>query len=178
MARGFAIVKRYEGAGLNLPKRSTQAAAGYDFEVAEDFVVPAMWKLNAVKRLASLLSTDVPADIDAADAAFKPVLVPTGIKAYMEPNEFLMLANRSSNPLKRRLVLPNGVGVIDADYVDNPTNEGEIFIQLVNYGFRDVHLKKGERIAQGIFMPFQITDSDGADAKSTREAGFGSTGVK
>jgi dUTPase len=44
----------------------------------------------------------------------QPVLVPTGIKAYMEHDEYLQLANRSSNPLKRFLTLSNGVGVIDS----------------------------------------------------------------
>ncbi|MDR3190826.1 MAG: dUTP diphosphatase [Lactobacillaceae bacterium] len=177
MKRGFAIVKRYENAGLNLPKRSTTAAAGYDFEAAEDFVVPAMWKVDFAKSITSLFKSGSEAALDAADADLKPVLIPTGVKAYMGEAEYLMIANRSSNPLKRRLVVPNGVGIIDADYVDNPANEGEIFVQMSNFGLRDVQIKKGDRIAQGIFMPFLTTDDDENDAKDARTAGFGSTGV-
>lgn len=60
----------------------------------------------------------------------------------MKDDEFLMLANRSSSPLKRSLILPNGVGIIDADYYNNPNNEGEIFVQLVNFGLKDQLIKR------------------------------------
>lgn len=60
----------------------------------------------------------------------------------MQPDEFLMLANRSSNPLKHGLILPNGVGIVDADYYGNDNNEGEIFFQLVNFGLTDKVIKK------------------------------------
>ncbi len=69
----------------------------------------------------------------------------------MGEDEFLQLANRSSNPLKRFLVLTNGVGVIDSDYYNNPDNEGHIMFQFTNFGFADVTIHKGERIGQGIF---------------------------
>ena len=88
-----------------------------------------------------------------------------------------MVANRSSNPLKRGLILPNGVWIIDADYVDNPSNEGELFIQMTNFGLRDLIIKKGERIGQGIFMKYLVTDQDDQDNKKVRQNGFGSTGV-
>jgi len=178
MTRKFAIVNKYQNAGLNLPVRATQQAAGYDFEAAEDFVVPSIWKspfmhaLKLLRQKRTLLETEEA----QAQSAIKPVLIPTGIKAYMPENEFLMIANRSSNPLKRRLLVPNGVGIIDADYVDNPKNEGEIFIQMTNFGIMDVHVKKGERIAQGIFMPFLVTDDDQENKKKARVGGFGSSG--
>ena len=57
----------------------------------------------------------------------KPTLVPTGVKAYMPENFYLQLSLRSSCPLKYWLVLANGIGIIDSDYVDNSDNEGEIF---------------------------------------------------
>lgn len=113
-------------------------------------------------------------ELDRADKSLKPYLVPTGIKAYMQPDEVLILVNRSSGPLKRRLILPNGVGIIDADYYDNPANEGEIFVQLVNYGLRDYHIKKGERIAQGIFVPYLVADQEEVP-QAKRSGGFGST---
>ena len=69
------------------------------------------------------------------------------------------------------------MGIIDADYVDNDKNEGEIFIQMTNWGLRDVHIKKGERIGQGIFMPFLVTDNDKLQEKKERTGGFGSSGV-
>ncbi|MCM0582739.1 dUTP diphosphatase [Weissella diestrammenae] len=180
MTRRFAIVTKYQDAGLHLPKRATKQAAGYDFEAAEDFILPTIWKLNFIKLLFGLFKGETMTETDylTADQALKPLLVPTGIKAYMNHDEYLMLANRSSGPLKRRLILPNGVGVIDADYADNESNEGEIFIQLLNFGVKDVQIKKGERIGQGIFMPFLVTDDDAQDSKQDRVSGFGSTGDK
>src|SRR5690625_7513842 len=84
----------------------------------------------------------------------KSTLVPTGIKAYMPENEYLMLVNRSSNPLKNNLSLPNGIGIIDSDCYNNGRNEGEIFVQLINYGLDDYTVVKGDRIAQGIFTQY------------------------
>lgn len=80
--------------------------------------------------------------------------MPTGIKAYMGEDEFLQLANRSSNPLKRFLVLTNGVGVIDSDYYNNEANEGHIMFQFTNFGFKDVVIKKASVSAKGSFCRF------------------------
>lgn len=180
MARKFAIVTKYQDENLVLPKRATQQAAGYDLQAATDFKLPSIWRLPFLRvlkkmRIGEALTTE---EMLAAKADIKPLLVPTGIKVYMEEQEYLMIANRSSNPLKRGLVLPNGVGIIDADYVDNSQNEGEVFVQMINWGLTDRTIKKGERIAQGIFMPFLVTDDDALDQKADRTGGFGSSGVK
>lgn len=92
----------------------------------------------------------------------------------MGKDEFLLLANRSSGPLKRRLILPNGIGIVDADYYDNESNEGEIFFQLINFGLKDYHIKKGERIGQGIFLSYLLADEETAP-QAQRTGGFGST---
>ncbi|MBA1392943.1 dUTP diphosphatase, partial [Lactobacillus sp. XV13L] len=113
-------------------------------------------------------------DYDQADEVLKPLLVPTGVKAYMPEDEVLILANRSSNTFKRNLCLPNGIGVIDADYYNNTTNEGEIFAQLLNYGVRPMQIHKGERIAQAIFVQYRKTDDD-LPVSRQRASGFGST---
>lgn len=176
MKRGFEIVSTKRNQGINLPQRQTAQAAGYDFEAAEDFTLPSIWKGNFLKTLWKLheQKTVSTAEFQAADVCLKPYLVPTGIKAYMQSGEFLLLANRSSGPLKRRLILPNGVGIVDADYYNNEGNEGEIFFQLINYGLRDYHIKKGERIGQGIFMPYLLADGE-TIPRTQRTGGFGST---
>lgn len=176
MKRGFKIVSKKANDGLSLPKRQTAKAAGYDFAASEDFTLPSIWKGNFLKALWTLFKQKKVSDEDfqSADACLKPYLVPTGVKAYMQDNEFLLLANRSSGPLKRRLILPNGIGIVDADYYDNDSNEGEIFFQLINFGLRDYHIKKGERIGQGIFMPFLLADGETAP-HAQRTGGFGST---
>ena len=169
--RGFEVISKYEGKGLSIPKRSTANSAGYDFEASEDIVIPSLAKSFYVHNLNHGLLTDV----EKADLIkrVKPVLVPTGIKAYMGETEFLELANRSSNPLKNFLLLANGVGVIDSDYYNNEDNEGHIYFQFINFGLEDIHNKAGDKIGQGVFLPFLVADED--NAGGTRIGGFGST---
>lgn len=164
--RGFEVVSTYKDKGINVPKRATKGSAGYDLEAAEDTVIPSIWK--AMKITEEQLKK-------GEGEYLKSTLVPTGIKAYMPEDEYLLLANRSSNPMKRQLALPNGIGVIDSDYYNNEGNEGEIFVQLINYSFEDVTIKKGERIAQGIFQKYEVIDEE-VDDYQTRIGGFGSSG--
>lgn len=163
--RGFEIITSYQNKNITLPIRATHHAAGYDFEAAEEVVIPSIWKSGLLDGLRGWT--------DQTSKKLKPTLVPTGIKAYMGEEEFLQLANRSSNPLKRLLVLTNGVGVIDSDYYNNDDNEGHIMFQFTNFGIKDVVIKEGERIGQGIFLPFLKADQD--KTNSERTGGFGSS---
>ena len=147
--RGFEIAKGFEDKGINLPIRKTKYSAGYDIEAAEDVVVPSFKK------------------------GMKPTLVATGLKAYMEDDEVLLLYNRSSNPKKKGLVIPNSVGVIDKDYYGNPDNDGHFMFAFYNMKEEDIEIKKGEAIGQAIFTKFLITDNDNAEGE--RKGGFGST---
>ncbi len=147
--RGFEIAKGFEDKNINLPRRKTKYSAGYDVEAAEDTVIPSFKK------------------------GMKPTLVKTGLKAYMKENEYLMLANRSSNPGKKGLILSNSVGIIDKDYYNNPDNDGHFMFAFYNVKDEDIEIKKGECIGQAIFMPFLIVDND--DAQGNRMGGFGST---
>ncbi len=147
--RGFEIVTIYRGRGVHMPERKTGASTGYDFAAA--------------------------AGIDIGPGA--GALVPTGIKAYMQASEVLLIYIRSSAAFKKHLMLMNGVGVIDADYYGNPENEGHILIPLFNYGTEAVHIAAGERIAQGIFTSYLTVDGDAAGYGAARTGGFGSTGA-
>jgi dUTP pyrophosphatase len=102
-------------------------------------------------------------------------MVKSGVKAYFPDDETLLLFNRSSNPKKKGLIILNGVGVVDADYVDNDDNEGEIAGLFYNMLDEDITLKAGEKMMQGVFVKYGITDDDNADGKRT--GGWGSTGV-
>ncbi|GAB2480037.1 dUTP diphosphatase [Alkalibacterium psychrotolerans] len=159
--RGFEPVSIYEKNSIDLPKRATKGSAGYDLTAAVDITIPSVFKALKAE--------------DPEGNPMKSTLIPTGVKAYMPENEYLLLANRSSNPMKRQLAVPNGIGVIDADYYNNEGNEGEIFVQVINYGLEDVQIKKGERIAQGIFTPYQVVDNE-TDEYDVRTGGFGSSG--
>lgn len=174
--RGFEVVTKYKDQDITLPRRQTIASAGYDIEAAEDITIPSIWRLNFVRifRLIRNGHELYERDYELAESILKPILVPTGLKVYMPEDEVLILANRSSNTFKKNLSLPNGIGVIDADYYNNPNNEGELFVQVLNYGVRPLHIKKGDRIAQGIFMKYLKTDDDDPIVRQ-RVSGFGST---
>ena len=105
----------------------------------------------------------------------KPALVSTGYKAYMDKGYSLDLYVRSSSPLKYWLIMANSTGIIDADYVDNPDNEGEIFFQLINLLPFPIKIRKGEIIGQAKFVKYQVTDDDAEQEKAKRVGGFGST---
>ena len=100
-------------------------------------------------------------------------MVKTGVKAYFGEDEVLILANRSSNPMKKGLVLSNSIGVIDADYYGNPDNYGHIMLAFYNMGDSDITISKGDAIGQGIFYKFLTSDDD--TANGSRLGGFGST---
>lgn len=170
--RGFEKVSTFED--INLPERATKHAAGYDFEAANDVVIPSIFKSGIATALKVALNKEEALLNEELLKQVKPTLVGTGVKAYMGDDEFLQLCNRSSNPLKNFLLLGNGVGIIDSDYYNNENNEGHIMFQFINFGLKDLTIKKGERIGQGIFLPFLKADGD--ESEKTRTGGFGSSG--
>lgn len=148
--RGFEVVKdehrKHPELEINLPVRGSSESAGYDFFTPEDLVIK--------KGGTTLVWTDV--------------------KAYMQSGEVLIADVRSSIGIKSGLMLANTIGVIDKDYYENPKNDGNIGICLRNLNDHDVWIKAGERIAQGIFLPYLVADNGNTDAE--REGGIGSTG--
>lgn len=144
--RGFEIVSSWEGKGIHIPERKTSCSAGYDLESAQD---------------ADLLPGKV-------------TILPTGLKAYMVDGEYLAIYIRSSMAIKHGLILINSTGIIDADYYNNPDNEGHIMVAVYNTGSSVFHISKGERVAQAIFTGYLKADGDHADA--VRTGGVGSTG--
>ena len=147
--RGFEIAKGFENQGINLPVRKTKYSAGYDIEAAEDTVIPSFKK------------------------GMNPTLVKTGLKAYMQDDEVMLLYNRSSNPKKKGLIMANSVGVIDKDYYGNPDNDGHFMFSFFNIKEEDITIKKGEAIGQAVFQKYLTVDTD--IAEGARVGGFGST---
>ena len=149
--RGFEEVRKEmrktEGA-IILPTRGSKTSAGYDFYSTESFTL----KPNEKK------------------------LIWSDVKAYMQEGEVLELYVRSSIGIKKSLMLKNLTGIIDSDYYENESNDGNIGICLYNYGNEEVTIEKGERIAQGIFKQFLVADNGNTDKE--RNGGFGSTGTK
>ena len=144
MKRGFERITGYKH--VNLPKRKTKQSAGYDIESAADAVItPGETKL-----------------------------IPTGLKAYMKPYEWLGIYIRSSLAVKYGIVLANSVAVIDSDYYNNPDNEGHIMLPVRNVSKAVYNIRKGDRIAQGIFHQYYRVNGDKTDR--SRIGGIGSTG--
>lgn len=133
---------------IKLPVRKTKLSAGYDFHTPFAFDL----------------------------APNESIKIPTGIKVRIKDGQFLAIHVRSSIGFKYGAVLSNGTGIIDGDYYGNVDNEGHIFIKLVNLSTegKTLHCNKGDAIAQGIFMPYDITVDD--EASGIRTGGIGSTG--
>ena len=102
------------------------------------------------------------------------VVIKTGVKCALEDGDVLMLYPRSSMGFKYGLQLVNTVGIIDADYYNNPSNEGYIMIGIKNTGIRTVVIDRGERFAQGVIVGYKITDDDNPMSE-VRKGGIGST---
>lgn len=171
----FEKVSRFANADFGLPVRKTAHSAGYDFEVAEDIIIPCIWNLTniPISSVAPKLLKDVA--LWTKSSGIKPTLVSTGVKCIMEPDQYLELMARSSTPLKYWLIVANAPGIVDADYSNNPDNEGEIFFQIINLSPFDIQLRKGDVIGQGIIKRYDKIEDDSANA--TRDGGFGSTGT-
>jgi dUTP pyrophosphatase len=130
---------------LPLPSHETAGAAGCDLSAA--------------------------ADVTIAPGAI--VLIPTGLIIKVPDGYFLGIFARSSTPLKRGLMIPNGVGVVDTDYCGP---EDEVKVQVYNFTGAPVHLKRGDRIAQGILIPYAAPEWEEGEPLGKNRGGFGSTG--
>ena len=133
-------------ASAQLPQYATSGAAGFDLAASEDTTV----------------------------LAGRTALVPTGLVIEVPPGMFLGVFARSSTPLKRGLMVANGVGVVDPDYCGATD---EVKIPVLNFTAEPVTVKAGDRIAQGILLPVTRVEWD-ESAAPERDArgGFGSTG--
>lgn len=146
--RGFEIAKGYEDKDIHMPVRKTKNSAGYDVEAASDVI------------------------IEPYKHGMKPTLIPTGLKAYCQDDEYYILVNRSSGP-KKGFVMANSIGIIDADYYGNESNDGHFYFQYWNFGDKPLEIKKGDVIGQVIFQKYLTVDDD--NATGMRTGGFGST---
>jgi dUTP pyrophosphatase len=132
---------------VSLPRYETDGAAGFDLAASTDMTI-------------------APGTI---------ALVPTGLVIQVPPGHFLGVFARSSTPLKRGLMVANGVGVIDEDYCGP---KDEVKIQVLNFTQAPVDVKRGDRIAQGLLIPVARASwqEETGDLRSGSRGGFGATG--
>ena len=140
------IITAYEE--IKLPNRATKGSAGYDFFS--------------------------PLTITGGLQKNSAFIFPTGIRCKMEEGWVLIICPRSGMGFKSGIRLANTVGVIDQDYYYSD-NEGHIMVKLVNESTlaKNLHIKRGDAICQGILLPFGIAQGDQADG--IRNGGFGSS---
>lgn len=132
---------------IKLPQRATKGSAGYDFFATAGFVL----------------------------SPGETIKLPTGIKCMLDDYRFLMIVPRSSLGFKYRMQLDNSVGIVDADYYNNPSNEGHIYIKVTNDGKEGkvINLNAGDAFAQGIILNYDVTIDN--EVTTVRTGGFGST---
>ena len=149
MSRYFEIVsdkyRKNEGE-IILPTRATKHSIAYDFYSPVDI------KINPMRS----------------------VMIWTDVKAHFNADEALLINVRSSMG-KHPVMIANTQGWIESDYYSNSDNDGNIGIRLFNLGTEPYIIKRGDRIAQGMFIKYLTADNGNTDAKRT--GGFGSTGV-
>jgi dUTP pyrophosphatase len=135
---------------VKAPQRATKQSAGYDIYSTREFVL-------------------LPGE---------EVLIPTGYKVFMQPDEYLAVHPRSGQGFKYYVRLANTTGVIDADYYGNEKNEGHIWVKLRNESTeKQFRVEQGEAICQAIFHKYLLVDGDSTEDGEDRKGGFGSTGV-
>ncbi len=154
MKRGFKIVslkifekETKEGIlydKIKLPVRKTEKSAAYDFILYKKIEI----KPNQILKIA------------------------TGVKAYMQNDEVLLLAVRSSTGFRYNIRLCNQIGIIDADYYNNEENEGHIWLAIQNEGDKTVVFEEGQALVQGLFINYLKSDDE---IKVNRKGGLGST---
>jgi len=102
-------------------------------------------------------------------------LVRTGLVIEVPSGHFLAIFARSSTPLKRGLIVANGVGVLDPDYCGP---KDEVMIQVFNISGAEVQVKRGDRLAQGLCLPaLRVGGQEVTDSPEVPRAAFGATGV-
>jgi dUTP pyrophosphatase len=132
---------------VSLPSYGTGESAGFDLAAAHDITI----------------------------APHTIALVRTGLVVEVPSGHFLAIFARSSTPLKRGLIVANGVGVIDPDY-SGPADE--VMIQLLNVTDREVSVKRGDRLAQGVVLPApRVTWCEVDEIRQDTRGGFGATGI-
>lgn len=134
------------GRVVRLPKRATKGSAGYDI------ICPAIITLKPGQE----------------------AKIPTFIKVYLNHGEFLAIFPRSGLGFKYYCRLANSVGIVDEDFAYSD-NDGHIWVKIRNEGDKDMTIRAGEAMAQGIILPFLMVDGDSYDNGEVRNGGFGST---
>lgn len=157
---------------IPLPMRKTKASAGYDIGVIHPQVFDLICKGYSIEQAWEQVPKINGCAIVTKNMESASIILPTGIKAYMQDNEVLVMAVRSSSGIKKAIKQANPPSWIDADYYNNPDNEGHIKFAISN---DMIHFDSPiMNIAQGIFINYLVADTGNSEYE--RIGGIGSTG--
>lgn len=148
--RGFEVVssvKKKHKVDIDLPVRADDGSAGYDFY----------------------------SPISAKILPGEKLTIWTDVKSYMGKDEVLKIYPRSSMGIKFGVSLANTTGIIDSSYYENPDNDGNIGICIVNNSSETYEVSVGDRIGQGVFQKYLIADDDNT-LNEERLSGVGHSG--
>lgn len=153
----FEEVKNPEIKGeTKTPKRADTGSAGHDFYSKEHVVLEG----NRVED---------------GKVIFDSYLFKTDVKSKFPEDRVLKIYARSSLGTNNHIQLKNGVGIVDASYYENPKNDGNIMLCLVNYSHEDYVISVGDKIAQGVIVKYEAEEDESIKG-NVREGGIGSTG--
>ncbi len=128
-----------------------------------------------VYQTSGSVGCDLVARIDTLILAKSLGKIPANVIIETPKGFMFMIASRGSTPFKKGLLPPHGIGVGDQDFC-GPDDEYQI--PVYNFTDRDVEIKRGERVAQGIFVPIEVVEWQEVDSMNHNKTrgGFGSTG--
>lgn len=173
----FSNMKYIKVRDVKSPNRGSELAAGIDFFVPKfnDELKKSFNDVN--KRIDTLYHPET------KEIEIKPqgrVLIPSGIKTYIEKDRMLLATNKSGITTKKGLTV--GATLVDADY------EGEIHLSLLNPTNVSVFIVEGDKVVQFMELQYfstveEIKENDFQQLHALRntsrgEGGFGSTGDK
>lgn len=191
----FELVSKYKDIldESFIPQRADISSL-YDLKCAKTTIIPSIYNMHMkfddsihksvecenISRILSKVKNNEPLSLDemkdyTSYFDLKATLVSTGVKAKYPNNLNAKLYSRSGMPFNCWLIIGNSVGVIDATYYNNPSNEGEIKVMFINLSPFDIVLNKGDKIAQIEFSKFELIKNDNV-VNSDRLGGFNSTG--
>jgi dUTP pyrophosphatase len=126
-----------------------------------------------VYQTAGAAAFDLCAAEEAVVAPGEVRLIGTGLVVEVPAGCWLAIVARSSLPIRKRLVVANGVGVIDPDY-RGP--EDEVKVEVLNFSSEPVRVERGERIAQGLIVASpRVEWEEVAASAAPSRGGFGRT---
>ena len=169
--RGFEQISSIK-TEIPMPMRKTKASAGYDIGVIHPMVYDLIRQGYTIEQAWEQVPKCNGIAIAFKDSDAASLILPTGIKAYMQDNEVLVMAVRSSSGIKKAIRQANPPSWIDADYYNNSDNEGHIKFAISNdMIYFDAPIIN---IAQGIFINYLVADTGNSEYE--RIGGIGSTG--